>query len=237
MNRSSKGTVTSAIAVATIIGLLPAGVRAQPGESQQWIGAAMQVSVSDDVSFAVVGQRRFYDDPRRKSVDIVTPPIITVRLTVKLRTAIGYAYILNRNNSVPDQVENRFWQDLTLISPRVGPGALETNLRVEHRRREDGHDTSWRLRTRVRYRLPIAKSSSEGRPYSLILAAEPFFYLNDADWGPRRGFDQVRLSVGVEVPVSKTMKLDVGYTRQSINDPTGTQNNNAFSFIMTFFLE
>ena len=76
-------------------------------------------------------------------------------------------------------------------------------------------DLAWRFRQLVRGQLPL----TEGQGTQLVLWSEAFYNLNQADWGPREGFDRWRNFVGIAVPVTKGVTLEPGYLNQAVFRP------------------
>ncbi len=55
---------------------------------------------------------------------------------------------------------------------------------------------------------------------SALGSAEVFVALNDADWGPRAGFDQLRTFAGIEVPIGGQSTVELGYLNRLIQTPS-----------------
>ena len=56
-------------------------------------------------------------------------------------------------------------------------------------------------------------------PYSGVLINETFFHLNDADWGPRAGFDQTRTFVGGARRLNSNVRVELGYLHVYLKRP------------------
>ena len=57
------------------------------------------------------------------------------------------------------------------------------------------------------------------KQWSFVLYDEIFVSLNAARNGPRSGFDQNRLFVGLNRKINRYVSMDIGYQNQSINTP------------------
>lgn len=143
----------------------------------------------------------------------------------------GYARVISPVRNGPDRHEDRLFGQATWTIGKIGRGTLSSRTRIEHRRLSDGDDAGWRLREMVRYVHPITRPEA---PRALV-SVEPFVAFDDTDWGARKGFDQVRSFVGLEVPVKGRSTVEVGYLNHLINDPGGRQRMNHVASIALFW--
>ena len=82
--------------------------------------------------------------------------------------------------------------------------------RLEERFLEGSSDMAVRARQMVRVNAPL------GRGFVAIGTSELFVNLNSADWGPRAGFDQLRLFGGIGVPIARGLWIEAGYMNQYV---------------------
>lgn len=112
------------------------------------------------------------------------------------------------NNSA--SIEQRAREDVTFDDvARIGPVRLGGRVRAEERWRDDRAGTGWRVRPQIKLTLPLRKDGP-----ALVAAVEGFVNL-DAGAGQRAGYDRTRVSIGVAVPLTKKLRLDAGYLRQT----------------------
>jgi hypothetical protein len=83
------------------------------------------------------------------------------------------------------------------------------------------------MREQLRLAAPLTDKANS---VSALGWTEVFVALNDADWGPRAGFDQLRTFAGVEVPVGGKSTLEFGYLNRLIDTPrSGLQVDHVIS--------
>ncbi|NJR78372.1 DUF2490 domain-containing protein [Sphingomonas corticis] len=134
-------------------------------------------------------------------------PAIGVQATPNLQLYLGYAHV---EEPAAGENEERLFQQATLFV-RDLPGELQSRTRLEQRWRTDGRDMQWRLRQMLRYEYPVA------RKLAPMASVEAFVALNEPDWRPRSGFDQLRTFVGVELGLKGTSTIEAGYLNQIVD--------------------
>lgn len=218
------GALAGTIASLTVLFAGP--VRARTIEdSQLWLSTTALVDVSKDVFFLTQVQVRYLDDMSRNAQNIILPPILGYRITPDLSISAGYGYTDLPQVEGPNEHENRLFQEVGYRIGKAGPGVLDTYVRFEQRFRSDGRDTAYRIRSRLRYKLPLQRVRVADQPVTVVGSIEPMAYLNTTDWGPRRGFDQFRTYAGVEVPLSRRLRLDAAYTNMIFEGGANDQLN------------
>jgi hypothetical protein len=106
-------------------------------------------------------------------------------------------------------MEQRFRQQLSFDNvAKLGSATLSGRLRMEERWREGVSATAWRLRPGVRVSLPLIGKTK------LVLNHESFINFNTTTFQRQSGYERMRNSVGVNVPLSRQLTLDVGYLNQ-----------------------
>ena len=106
-------------------------------------------------------------------------------------------------------MEHRFRQQLSLDNvARLGPAALSGRLRFEERWREGISATAWRFRPGIRASMPLVGKAK------LQLNHESFINFNTTTFQKQSGYERMRNSVGVNLPLGKQLTLDVGYLNQ-----------------------
>ena len=121
----------------------------------------------------------------------------------------GYAIIPTYD---PDRVEHRSFQELLAKHSLSGAAELVHRLRFEQRFIEGVDDTSLRFRYFARFTYPLDQIHDN---LSLAINEEVFIHVNDTD-GPRSGFNQNRLFVGLNYRVSKSFAFEFGYQNQYV---------------------
>ena len=89
--------------------------------------------------------------------------------------------------------------------------AFDELLNLEERFLEGSGEMALRARQWARMNVPL------GGGFLAIGTGEVFVNVNSADWGARRGFDQLRLFGGIGVPVARGILIEAGYMNQYVS--------------------
>jgi hypothetical protein len=112
--------------------------------------------------------------------------------------------------------ENQIWEQISLERKfeNLHNLTLSSRNRLEIRRIADAGGTSLRYRNQLRASLPLGHSR-----WSLVVYDEPFINLNTVGNGPRSGFNQNWLFVGLNRKITKSLSAEVGYLNNYVNNP------------------
>jgi hypothetical protein len=201
----------AALCAAAIFSLGAGAARADVHDAQAWLNVTGSGPVHGKLLAWAEVQTRFGEDLGRLSQTIVRPGV-GYQLSKSLQLYVGYARVTNHNPG-PDVGEDRLWQQLSWSGAPLAGGTLSTRTRLEQRFVETGRDTGWRMRQLVKYNRPFRP----GGDTSLVLTSEAFVALDDADWGARSGFDQLRNFAGVGFSVAPQARIEAGYMNQYID--------------------
>ncbi|HEX4695956.1 DUF2490 domain-containing protein [Sphingomonas sp.] len=183
--------------------LIPGAAFAKDGEV--WTSAGASGSLGGDWRASVDGIARFDGDGL---YEWVASGAIGYRLDRHATVWAGYVYKTAYASNAATN-EQRVREDLTLDDiARIGPVRIGGRLRGEERWREGRSGLGWRARPMLRLTLPLRKDGP-----ALVAGAEGFFNLGSGA-GQRRGYDRIRESIGVQLPLAKAVRLDAGYLRQ-----------------------
>ena len=106
-------------------------------------------------------------------------------------------------------MEQRFRQQVSFDNVgKLGPATISGRLRMEERWREGISATAWRLRPGLRATMPFVGKTK------LVLNHESFINFNTTTFQRQSGYERMRNSVGVNVPLSRQITFDVGYLNQ-----------------------
>ena len=120
----------------------------------------------------------------------------------------GYAWVpVGRDETDSVVHEHRAWQQVIFQHKLDFGVSIQSRLRFEQRFSEAGDDVALRYRQFFRIGWQPAKHV----PLGLAVWDEVFLGLLEADWGPRRGFDQNRLFVGPFWQAADFARLELGY--------------------------
>ncbi len=177
-------------------------------EPQVWLPVTAQAELIDETFGGYIEVQPRLD---REGLDrLLVRPAVFGRITEEVSAWVGYAW--TPGFDPPERLgthedEHRIWEQL-LIELELGEGeapSLSFRTRLEQRFLEDVPDVAIRVRQMVRFQVPVHEI------VSLATWDEVFLNANDARRGPRAGYDQNRLFLGVNLAFSEEVKLDVGY--------------------------
>ncbi len=212
--------VFALLAVAVAAGV-PA--RASAHDAQLWLNTTLFGSAGDIAYFAEV-QPRFGNGISQLD-QLILRPAVGWKVNESLTLYQGYARVEDRG--VPSNtVEDRSFQEINWKIGEVNGLKTSSRTRFEQRWRSDGKDVAFRLRSQMRVAAPLTERS-EG--IAAVGWAETFVALNDADWGPRAGFDQLRTFAGLEVPIGGKSTVEVGYLNRLIKTENRLETDHILS--------
>ena len=172
--------------------------------------------------WAFDGQARFLEDTNGFNQSLLRP-VIGRSLGSAWTVWLGYAWIRTNPGPGPESDEHRPFQQLTW-SGSFGSLSASSRTRLEQRFVRGNNDLAWRFRQFVKLGYPLGL----GTDLRLVGYEELFLNLNDADTGPRSGFDQNRFFAGVAIPVggSTDATLELGYLNQFVRSPNSRDRLN-----------
>ncbi|SFP36517.1 DUF2490 domain-containing protein [Sphingomonas rubra] len=214
------------LAATFLVVATPAAARTEHDLSS-WTNVTVQGPVAGDLVFFAEIQPRVQQDVSHLD-QLLLRGAIGYKVTPRLTLYQGYLHVAEPLRGRRDRNEERPFQQATWLVP-VPHGELQSRTRFEQRFRSDGNDVAFRLRQMLRYELPAGKGKA--RP---LIHAEAFVALNDADWGPRAGFDQLRTFAGAEVPLFGTSTAELGYMNQTVNRTGGAVLVNHIASVTMF---
>ncbi|MCA9473374.1 MAG: DUF2490 domain-containing protein [Nitrospirales bacterium] len=131
----------------------------------------------------------------------------------------GYAWVTNYEPRFLD--EHRLYQQLSFRQAWTG-FRMSSRTRFEERFIRDARGTALRAREMIRGDIPFGASTGWG----LVIYDEIFVNLNTLQGGPKSGFDQNRVFIGVSRRWTNFLSMDVGYQNQAINRRRGPNSMN-----------
>lgn len=137
-------------------------------------------------------------------------PGVGYSLDTGLSVWAGYARFRTRNRSGAVVNENRYWQQLSWTAGHWHNGTITMRARLLQRSVSAGDDLGLVLRLQTKYVRPIGDNDTS----VLILSLEPFFDLQDTDWGGKSRLRQNRAFIGVGWRLSDNLSIETGYLNQ-----------------------
>jgi len=212
------------VAMAALMQLAPAGAHAVENDPGFWT----VFSTTDAFQSGGEDSRWLYwFDAQARYFDIgsgvnqwLARPFVGYQVTDDFKVWLGYARFRTRGRTGSVVDENRFIQQVDWRIRDWHDGTLSFRARLLERSVDVGDDTGLRLRTMAKYVRPMAN----GRTF--ILSVEPFFDLNNTDWGGRGGIKQNRVYVGTGWRVNDNWSIDAGYMNQYLFVETAANRSN-----------
>ncbi|THG37796.1 DUF2490 domain-containing protein [Sphingomonas olei] len=192
---------------------------------QIWGGIQVTAPLSDDVFITSEIQPRWSTKNAATAPITVIPPIISWRKSESLILSAGYLYAFIDGARLPQDLhENRFLQQASYRIGAIGRVGVRAQTRFEQRQRSTGKDWNLRVAQQLLLATPLTKKESGG-PVGVV-SVELYWNLTDADWGARKGYDDLWTFAGVRTPISEAAALELGYLNQRQRAVNGRANMN-----------
>ncbi|MEZ4298741.1 MAG: DUF2490 domain-containing protein [Polyangiaceae bacterium] len=143
-------------------------------------------------------------------------PALGYRFTGWFSAWAGYGSIGVFDDNPDTRAQEHRVFEQALFDGSLGPITLQLRPRLEQRFRDGQSDIAHRLRLFGRANVGFGAS-----PVLLATWNETFIALNDAAWGPRTGFDQNRLFLGIGVKGPPGFRVETGYLNVTSRRPVG----------------
>ena len=139
----------------------------------------------------------------------------------------GYSWI--RSDTTRVTVEHRAWQQFQRTVVPAANWTLTGRARLEQRGLEGIPQTAWRARAMLRVERAL-----RGGPRYAVASDETFVHLNSPNRGPRAGFDQNRMFLGLGKSGEHT-KVEAGYQHIWVRG-TGRPDTHIHAIVINTFL-
>lgn len=189
------------ILAASVITAAPAF--AQSEDQQVWFQVNGAVDVGDSSRITLEGISRFGHDV--SGVYSEAGVLYTRKLGNGVELSLGYRHVEEFSRGGPPTNDERVRQ---MIQAPLGSGFVG-RLRFEQRFNSTGSEVGFRLRPRLNYDTSLPNTNIR-----LYAAQEHYFILNDTKWGQDRGYERIRNSVGLAIPMTKEARAEIGYLNQ-----------------------
>lgn len=134
---------------------------------------------------------------------LILRPWIGWRIAPATFLHVGYGWI--RSDTTRVTVEHRAWQQFQRSATPASGWTLTGRARLEQRGLEGVPQTAWRARALARVERALG-----GGPRYAVASDEAFVHLNSPVGGPRAGFDQNRVFLGLGKSGDRA-KVEAGY--------------------------
>jgi hypothetical protein len=162
---------------------------------------------------------------------VLTRPAVFYNTSKQSSIWAGYAHVVTDPIGQPSFEEHRVWQQLLHNFQPIGAVSIQSRTRLEQRFIENADDTGHRIRQMIRLTMP----SKLHDQLTWVAYDEYFLNLNETDYGASRGFDQNRAFVGINWAFNPSVRLEVGYLNQYINNQNTNNMNHVLSTMFNLF--
>jgi hypothetical protein len=184
------------------------------------LGAWMIVSTGDRIKGSDgTGHFRYAFDAQYRWLDraggveqYVLRPALGYDLRPDLSIWFGYVYLHAERRGSSTVAEQRLWQQIAWQFAATDNSSWLLRGRLEERQFDFADDTGLTLRLMLRGRFPDALRPGLG----VLLWIEPFFDLQETDWGADPGLAQFRAAIGLEFALHPKIELESGYMNQYV---------------------
>lgn len=180
-------------------------------ESKLWANIQLSGPLSADKTwhYYLEPQLRFVDDPYKfNQANLYAGVYKTVTSSTSLWVGVMRRFEIKSDGDV--FLENRLWEQMVVDLYRRDRLKVVSRSRFEQRKNVDSAVIANRFREKFTLQLPIPNRSG----YFIELADEVFLQLNQPEWVTQRVFSENRASIGLEVPINKIARYEVGYLNQ-----------------------
>jgi hypothetical protein len=180
-------------------------------ESKFWANFQLSGPLSADKTwhYYLEPQLRFVDDPYKfNQANLYAGVYKTVTASTSLWIGVMRRFEIKSDGDV--FLENRLWEQMVAELYQRDRVKIVSRSRFEQRKNVDSAVIANRFREKLTLQIPIAGESG----YFIELADEVFFQLNQPEWVTQRVFSENRATIGLEIPINKIARYEVGYLNQ-----------------------
>ena len=189
---------------AVLLAALPSVAEADDG--QVWLSANARGPIAGRVELGVETIERFGRDGEGGLYESENVAMLGFRFD-RATLAAGYVRDIAYHGAGAT-IEQRARQDFSVDHlATIGGLVIGTRLRAEERWRDGSSGTGVRIRPFVRLTLPVTGK------LNLLASHESFVNLGGGA-GQRGGYDRARDFLGVGVPLTKRVRVEIGYLNQ-----------------------
>lgn len=171
-------------------------------DEQLWLQFNTNVPVAPRVRVTLEQIARF-GDRQNGLFQSELGALLSYKIAPNAELGFGYRWVGAHNGNI-NANENR-----VRVQTVATFGRVFTRFRVDARFNPRGDEIGFRIRPLVRYNLPL----SDNGPV-LFATHESFLIPNSTSWGQRSGYERMRNTLGLAVPLGKQLNADIGYLNE-----------------------
>jgi hypothetical protein len=189
--------------------------RSAHNELQQWDTVVLTVPVADKFRVQLEGQARLGFNSEINTINrLIIRPSVGYQITPKLSMWQGYAWSPSWNEKGELRDEHSIWEQL-LYDTKWHRVDIRLRTRLEQRLIEH---TAGQVGNRVRQMVRLSHPLGHTKAY-VVGYNELFVNLNGVHNGPRGGYEQNRMFVGLGYAFNKHVALEGGYLLNHVRHP------------------
>jgi len=197
----------NAIPVLAMVFVLAAPAPALADDNQAW--ETLQIQGGLGGAWKVSNETVLRGGDAKGFYEIENNLMVGRRIDKHVTAWLGYTLDPNYSHGDLTVTEHRIREQVSFDNvAKLGPVTLSGRIRLEERFRDGVAGTGWRLRPYVKASLPLAGK------VRLSLAHESFINLNTTAFQKVDGYDRMRNSLMIGVPLNKRFAFDIGYLNQ-----------------------
>lgn len=182
--------------------LLATPAHAVDHDEQLWLQANTNVPLAPRTRVTLEQIARF-SDRQNGLFQSEFGVLLQHKVTDRIELGAGYRWV-GAHNGNRGANENRF-----RVQAVGSFGRIFTRFRIDARFNPRGDEVGFRIRPLVRYNQPLTKGG-----LNLFATHESFLIPNSTSWGQRSGYERMRNTLGLAIPLGKQVNADLGYLNE-----------------------
>ncbi len=176
-------------------------------DAQLWLTTGIRAALAPQIDGSADIVIRLSDD-RGGVGQAIGRASLSYRISDSISVEGVYGYFVSYDDGNVTQREHRPAQSVIWRMGEAGGGQWTARLRAEQRKVEGTDEIGFRVRPRIGYSRPLAGT------VALNISSEAFISLNDTSFGAQSGFNGLRNTTTVAVPVNEHVSVEISYLNQ-----------------------
>ena len=176
-------------------------------DEQAWGTVNVTVALPDN--FKLSSETVFRTSDAKGFYEIEENVMVGYKLDKHYTVWLGYTHDPQYSHGDFTVMEHRFRQQFNFDNVgEIGKAKISGRIRLEERWREGQPGTAWRVQPAVKLSMPFVGKTT------IAFQHESFIDLNTTTFQKVEGYERMRNSATVTIPLSKKIGIDVGYLNQ-----------------------
>lgn len=176
-------------------------------DEQAWQTVNVTVNLPDN--FKLNSETVFRSSNAKGFYELEGNVMVGYKLDKHYTVWLGYTHDPQYSHGDFTVLERRFRQQVNFDNVgEIGKAKISGRIRLEERWREGQPGTAWRVRPAVKVSMPFVGKTT------IAFQHESFINLNTTVFQKVGGYERMRNSAAVSIPLSKKLGVDFGYLNQ-----------------------